>query len=91
MTDKLADELDIHVSADVVAPHEALYPVAETTAAKALLNRADYESRYQQSLADPAGFWSDMAGEFLDWYRPWDEVCQWDFSTATIKWFQADS
>ena len=74
--------------AEVAAPHQALYPVAPDRAADALLGPADYETRYRRSLSDPAGFWSDMAHEFLEWSKPWEETCQWDFGTARIQWFQ---
>jgi propionyl-CoA synthetase len=35
--------------------------------------RSDYRQQYQRSLADPAGFWGEIA-RGIDWRRPWDRV-----------------
>ena len=47
-------------------------------------NLQDYQGEYQRSIADPEGFWADVASE-LEWFRPWDSVFQWDY--PTFKWF----
>ncbi|MDQ3140830.1 MAG: acetate--CoA ligase [Bacteroidota bacterium] len=47
----------------------------------------EYHRKYQQSLADPEGFWSDIANNFL-WNRHWDKVLSWDFEEYEVKWFQ---
>ncbi len=44
----------------------------------------DYDEAYRRSLEDPAGFWSGVASE-LEWFKPWDQVFQWDY--PTFKWF----
>ncbi|MFT4824133.1 MAG: acetyl-CoA synthetase [Halioglobus sp.] len=46
-----------------------------------------YKTLYQRSIADPDGFWGDMAKEFLDWDKPWDKVVSADFSTGDAQWF----
>ncbi|MCW3489848.1 acetate--CoA ligase [Dethiobacter alkaliphilus] len=48
----------------------------------------EYQKMYQRSINDPDGFWSDLAGELLDWFKPWDKVVDFDFKKADIKWFQ---
>jgi acetyl-CoA synthetase len=32
----------------------------------------EYKQLYKRSIEDPQGFWSEMADEFLDWYKKWD-------------------
>ena len=44
----------------------------------------DYQETYARSIADPETFWAEVAGE-LDWFRPWDQVFQWDY--PTFQWF----
>ena len=43
---------------------------------------------YARSVADPNGFWADLAGDFMNWDKPWKQVCQWDFHAAHIEWFR---
>ncbi|MDA0264146.1 MAG: acetate--CoA ligase [Chloroflexi bacterium] len=44
----------------------------------------DHAAAYQASMDAPENFWEGVAKE-LDWYRPWDQVFQWDY--PTFKWF----
>ncbi|MCA9704180.1 MAG: AMP-binding protein, partial [Methanolinea sp.] len=44
----------------------------------------DYESAYNEFLADKDGFWEKYANE-LDWFRKWDRVREWDYPYA--RWF----
>jgi len=46
-----------------------------------------YQQLYQQSVEDPEGFWAEQADQFITWYRKWDEVLEWDFGSARIRWF----
>ena len=43
-----------------------------------------YEEIYRRSLDDPAAFWADEARK-LEWFRPWDNVLEWDPPFA--RWF----
>jgi acetyl-CoA synthetase len=66
-----------------------IYPVPAAFAAKAHINEARYNEMYQRSVSDPAGFWGEQAGEFLDWYRPWDKVLDWSFEgNVHVRWFE---
>lgn len=47
----------------------------------------EYKEKYEQSVSDPEGFWSEVA-EHFQWKRKWDKVLEWDFSKPEIKWFQ---
>ncbi|HJJ51253.1 MAG TPA: acetate--CoA ligase [Methanocorpusculum sp.] len=44
----------------------------------------DYQKVYDEFLANPELFWSNMANE-LDWIQPWDAVKEWNYPYA--KWF----
>jgi len=39
---------------------------------------------YERAAGDPQAFWAEIARE-LHWYRPWDNVLQWDLPFA--RWF----
>jgi acetyl-CoA synthetase len=67
---------------------EKTYPVAQAVAAGAHISAQQYEEMYKRSIEDPEGFWSEQAGEFVSWYKPWDKVMQYDFHKADIKWFE---
>ncbi len=61
---------------------EVYFPAAEVVEAA---NVREYETLYQRSLEDPAGFWAERAGE-LEWFRPWDRVLD-DSQPPFYKWF----
>jgi acetyl-CoA synthetase len=48
-------------------------------------NVQEYETLYQRSLDDPAGFWADRAEE-LEWFEPWTKVID-DSQKPFYKWF----
>lgn len=47
----------------------------------------EYKEKYEQSVSDPEGFWSEVA-EHFHWQKKWDKVLDWDFSKPEIKWFE---
>lgn len=51
------------------------------------VNEQTYQDWYQSSLQEPQSFWGKQAERVLDWFQPWDEVCQGDFATQPIQWF----
>lgn len=46
-----------------------------------------YKAAYQKSIADPEGFWADVASNFY-WRKKWDRVLNWNFKEPSIKWFE---
>ncbi len=46
----------------------------------------EYKQAYQRSLADPEGFWGEVAGNFK-WRKKWDKVLEWNFRDPDVKWF----
>ena len=64
-----------------------IHPVNEFMARRALIDEATYAAMYRRSIADPNGFWAEQAERFLNWNRPWEQVCEADFATGHVKWF----
>lgn len=46
----------------------------------------DYRQVYNESVADPEKFWSEIADEF-HWKRKWSKVLEWDFTKPEVNWF----
>ena len=63
------------------------YPVPADVSSAAHIDAPDYRAMYRRSLDEPDAFWAEQAEAFLDWYRPWDQVLQWNFESADIQWF----
>lgn len=68
-----------------------IYPVPSSVAAVSHIDKAKYDSMYQRSIEDPAGFWADQAEEFVTWYKKWDRVLDWDYRKGHIRWFEGAS
>jgi acetyl-CoA synthetase len=47
---------------------------------------AEYHAAYERSLANPEGFWADVATHF-HWRKPWSKVLDWNFKEPQVKWF----
>jgi acetyl-CoA synthetase len=45
-----------------------------------------YREIYERSVAEPEAFWAEVA-ERITWRKRWDEVLEWDFEAARIRWF----
>ena len=65
-----------------------LHPVLESFAAKARVNRAQYEAQYAESVRDPEGFWRRIA-QRVEWIQPFTQVKDVSFEAADlhIRWF----
>lgn len=50
----------------------------------------EYQSEYKRSVEDPSSFWDGIAKTF-SWRKPYDTVCEWEFETPDVKWFQGGS
>ena len=64
-----------------------VYPVPPALATRAHINEQDYQQMYRRSIEDPEGFWEEQAETHLDWYQPWQQVLEWDYHKAHIRWF----
>ncbi len=46
-----------------------------------------YLHEYQKSVANPTGFWANIAETFY-WRKKWDSVLEWDFHDPKVEWFK---
>ena len=46
-----------------------------------------YKEIYEESIKNPEAFWANIA-ERISWYKKWDNVREYDFVDAHIKWFE---
>jgi acetyl-CoA synthetase len=66
----------------------SLFPVPDSVAGTAWINETQYVTLYQQSLADPEGFWREQAKR-LHWIKPFTRVKNTRFTgDVSIKWFE---
>ena len=47
----------------------------------------EYKKLYDYSIKEPEAFWSEQA-ERISWFKKWDNVWEWDFNKANVKWFE---
>ena len=66
----------------------ARYPVPPEFARKAHVDDARYRAMYEESVADPDGFWAAQAREFIDWFSEWSEVSWSDLPAGRVEWFR---
>ena len=50
---------------------------------KKISSFAEYLQKYQESVADPEGFWGKIADDFF-WRKKWDKVLDWTFTEPKI-------
>jgi acetyl-CoA synthetase len=65
-----------------------LYPVTKEVAAKALVNKEQYDQMYQASISDPESFWREQ-GKRIDWIKPYSKIKDTSFDAGhlSIEWF----
>ena len=74
-----------NVNLDSTLRENRVFPVPEAFAENAhVKSLSEYEEMYQKSVADPEGFWAEIAKE-LHWFEPWTKVLEWNLPWA--KWF----
>ena len=69
-----------------MSSNQKFYPSSEFSENAHISSMEQYQKLYQESIEDPAGYWSKQA-ERLHWYKKWDDVVDFDFVDANIKWF----
>ncbi len=65
-----------------------LPPSTEKGAKPHVKNMAEYEAMHQRALESPEKFWGERAKQLLHWYKPWEQVLDYDFSEPRIEWFR---
>ncbi len=57
-----------------------IYPVPEAVKNRAFIKGKEaYEQLYKRSITDPEGFWGEIAGEYVEWFKKWDKVEDYNF------------
>ncbi len=64
-----------------------VYPAPEALASTAHITAEQYSAMYARSINEPDAFWAEQAEQFVDWFKKWDTVQDWDFEKVDIKWF----
>ena len=69
--------------------NQAVYPVRDEWAQKALVNAARYEEMTRRAAHDPEVFWSELARR-IDWIRPFATAKDTSFHKADfrIRWYE---
>ncbi len=49
--------------------------------------RDEYDEMYRRSLDEPEAFWSEQAGRYLTWLKPWDATIKGEFENGSVDWF----
>ena len=47
----------------------------------------EYKKMYDFSIEEPEAFWEEQA-ERISWFKKWNNVWDWDFNKANVKWFE---
>ncbi len=47
----------------------------------------EYKKMYEYSIEQPETFWAEQA-ERISWFKKWNNVWDWDFNSANVKWFE---
>ena len=47
----------------------------------------EYKKMYDYSIEQPEAFWAEQA-ERISWFKKWNNVWDWDFNSANVKWFE---
>ncbi len=71
---------------DSVMHEDRLFPPSEQFSSKARIkSMEEYQALWDRAQSDPEAFWDDLAKKELHWFKPYDQVLQWDEPFA--KWF----
>jgi len=62
-------------------------PNSETKNRAHIGSMEDYKKMYEHSINNPEDFWAEQA-ERITWFKKWDNIWEWDFNKANIKWFE---
>ncbi len=67
---------------------ELIYKTKKDWISKAMVNRSEYEKKYNQSLKDNEGFWK-KEGKRISWIKPYTKIKDVKYSKedVKIKWF----
>jgi len=70
-----------------------VYPVPEKIKKMAFISgREAYDKLWKRSVEDPNGFWSEVGKEYVEWFKPFDKVMDYNFDIKKgeiyVKFFE---
>lgn len=70
-----------------------VYPVPDWARKQAFIkSRAEYEKLWKRSVETPDAFWAEIATEYVDWFKKWDKVEDYNFDVQKgpiyVKYFE---
>jgi acetyl-CoA synthetase len=75
---------NIPTNIQVTLKETRVFPPSEEFAEKAVVPPSVYPDLVRHATSDPEGYWNEAALA-LDWFKPWDQVLEWNPPQA--KWF----
>ena len=71
---------------DTVMNEDRLFPPSADFASKSVIGSMEkYQELWDRAKADPVAFWDDLAKSELHWFKPYEQVLEWEQPFA--KWF----
>jgi acetyl-CoA synthetase len=70
-----------------------VYPIPEKIEKMAYISgRAAYDKLWKRSIEEPEAFWGEIASEYVEWFKKWDKVEEYNFDIRKgpiyLKYFQ---
>ena len=70
-----------------------VYPVPESIKKTAYISgREAYDKLWKRSIEEPDAFWGEIAGEYVEWFKKWDKVEDYNFDIRKgpiyLKYFE---
>jgi acetyl-CoA synthetase len=70
-----------------------IYPVPAWARERAYIqSRAEYEKLWERSIEEPDAFWAEVASEYVEWFKKWDTVEDYNFDVGAgpiyLKYFE---
>ena len=70
-----------------------VYPVPENIKKTAYISgREAYDKLWKRSIEEPDAFWGEIAGEYVEWFKKWDKVEEYNFDIRKgpiyLKYFE---
>ncbi|MDO9558467.1 MAG: acetate--CoA ligase [Syntrophales bacterium] len=70
-----------------------VYPIPENIEKMAYISgRAAYDKLWKRSIEEPDAFWGEIASEYVEWFKKWDKVEEYNFDIRKgpiyLKYFQ---
>lgn len=71
----------------IIEQNGKFYPPEDFVEKAYVKSVKEYQDMYRRSIDDPDNFWAEMA-EQIHWFKPWEQVQEYDMSQAAVSWFK---